>query len=98
VVEKVERSLKTLTDQASRQKWIKEADKSYRGLVRIALRQRKAETALRIWECYRSRFVPFDVRTLSSTQKKSPWHSNSRTASLDSLDEQQLFLPNVPHA
>lgn len=54
-VRQADKSLKWLRDEASRQRWIREADRGYRGLVRVMLRQGKAEVALRLWEWYRSR-------------------------------------------
>ncbi len=50
-----EASLDNITDTAERLAWLRATDESYRGLVRVLLKQNKDEEALQLWEWYQSR-------------------------------------------
>jgi|GEM_PF-736466 CHAT domain-containing protein len=54
-IETAETSLYSLKEDGRRLQWIQATDESYRGLVRVFLDQGNSETALRLWEWYKSR-------------------------------------------
>ncbi len=54
-IEIAEESLRTITDESSRLKWVTGADESYRGWIQVLLEQKKDRQALQLWEWYKSR-------------------------------------------
>jgi pentatricopeptide repeat protein len=52
-----ESAFNNIDDWTVRLQWLHATDESYRGLVRVLLRQNKTEEALDVWELYRSRSV-----------------------------------------
>jgi CHAT domain-containing protein len=71
-IETAEAALGSLQEGGKRLQWIQATDESYRGMVRIFLDQGQSETALRMWEWYKSRpWIEGHVGNLSGFSKAS---------------------------
>src|SRR5262249_33880450 len=88
-VRKSEESLEPVKDEASRLRWLKERDGCYRGLVRVALKEGKAEIALRLWEWYRTRAAPGRPSSLAIA-------AIPHASTFSSMEDLVAFLLDVP--
>ena len=72
-----ESTLNEIKDGAVRLQWIRTTDKSYRGLVRVLIEQKKDSEAFNRWELYRSRSMMRD-QVAANLQKAEPTARDSQ--------------------
>ena len=72
-----ESTLDEIKDGNARLQWIRTTDKSYRGLVRVLIEQKKDREAFNRWELYRSRSMMRDQVT-ASLHKAEPTAKDSQ--------------------
>jgi CHAT domain-containing protein len=92
-VDLAEMSLTNLKGGPERLAWLRAADESYRGLVRVLLEQKKPEEALERWDWYKGRPMLQDLRVITHSQKgKGPSGAkNNPGASMPAPDRVRLI-------
>lgn len=80
-IQMAENTLGLLQDSNRRLQWMKAANKSYRGMVRVLLEQKRGTEALQFWERYKGISLTQEPRLqesseLASTRREAEWKAN----------------------